>query len=79
MCDFVLIDLYDQREAVMRFVTEREMDQDEILAWMRRYGRVKGYETQYGVRYSFTSVCGPWLPFHFHDGELVIFTHLGWL
>lgn len=36
--DFVLIDLYSQREAVLRYV--RDWSKEEIFAWLRQHGMV---------------------------------------
>ncbi len=39
MCDFVLIDLYSQRETACRYVAT--WTKDEILNWMQCYGSVE--------------------------------------
>ena len=68
-CDFVLIDLNTQLEAVNAYV--RGWDQSDILRWMRRYGQV--YYVELYDMLSFWSnvglVTGFWID---DDNQLVI-------
>jgi len=73
MTNFILLDLYSQREAVTNYVWRWSIE--EVLEWMKQYGTITKIESEYDDHmYSFRSKSGAITPFRFaKDGSLVIF------
>lgn len=73
MADFILIDLYSQREALTDYVWGWSIE--KVLEWMKQYGTITKIESEYDDhRYSFRSKSGAVTPFRFdEDGSLVTF------
>lgn len=73
MSQFSLIDLYDQREAVIAYV--QGWGRDKILEWMKGFGIVnKITGEQDDDRYTFRSRVGSVTAFRLtQEGDLIIF------
>jgi hypothetical protein len=73
MSQFSLIDLYDQREAVIVYV--QGWGRDKILEWMKEFGIVnKITGEQDDDRYTFRSRLGSVTSFRLtQEGELIVF------
>ena len=73
MSDFVLVDLYGQRKAVLQFI--KDMSEGEVLAWMSQYGYVRHIPMPYDAKaYSFISSSGAKSAFRFDEnGNIYIY------
>lgn len=73
MSDFILVDLYSQRNELKTFVAHWRTD--EVLSWMSKFGFVKKVIHQYGDNsYYFRSHAGLETAFRFdEDGKIVVF------
>jgi hypothetical protein len=73
MSQFSLIDLYDQRAAVIAHV--QGWERDKILEWMKGFGIVNKLTGELDDdRYTFRSKVGGFTPFRLtQDGELIVF------
>lgn len=75
--EFILIDLYSQRNEVVHYVSDWSVD--EILSWLRCYGSVKEPTPEHNI-YIFSSVIGIGLycPFYFDENLKLTIPTSGW-
>lgn len=73
MSQFSLIDLYDQRAAVIAYV--QGWERDKILQWMNRFGIVNKLTAELeDDRYTFRSRVGSVTSFRLtQEGDLIVF------
>jgi hypothetical protein len=75
MSDFVLIDLYSQRDQVKAYLEGVSIQ--ESLNWMNKYGTVKKITSPHDENlYSFQSSQGTQTAFRFDEGGKLVIFHL---
>jgi hypothetical protein len=77
MAEFILIDLYSQRQQTVNYVSGWPIE--EVLNWMRCYGSVKMPSPVTGHNiYQFCSPAGLKCPFYFDENLKLTIPTSGW-